>query len=125
MRCIFSKKISRCLVCVLILHLVCGNSSTSGTGCSVYVWQICRCKIENDLEPEVFAVHNNQALRSEVVQTIQLILNTIVVILIKATKVRSQNRICLKQQQFLKIDKSESFLGFYIVYKVVCLKIMR
>ena len=48
-----------------------------------------------------------------------------VVILVKATKGKSQNRISLKQQRFLKNDKSESFLGFYLVYKYVRLKIMR
>ena len=48
-----------------------------------------------------------------------------VVILLKATKGKSQNRISLKQQRVLKNDKSESFLDFYLVYKYVCLKIMR
>ena len=48
-----------------------------------------------------------------------------VVILLKATKGKSQNRISLKQQRILKNDKSESFLDFYLVYKYVCLKIMR
>ena len=48
-----------------------------------------------------------------------------VVILLKATKGKSQNRISLKQLWFLKNDKSESFLDFYLVYKYVCLKIMR
>ena len=36
---------------------------------------------------------------------------------LKATKGKSQNRISLKQQRFLKTDKSESSLGFYLVYK--------
>ena len=36
-------------------------------------------------------------------------LKTSVVILLKATKGKSQNRISLKQQRFLKNDKSESF----------------
>ena len=44
-----------------------------------------------------------------------------VVIFLKATKGKSQNRISLKQQQFLKNDKSESFLDFYLVYKYVYL----
>ena len=48
-----------------------------------------------------------------------------VLILSKATESKSQNRISLKQQRFLKNDKSESFLDFYLVYKYVCLKIMR
>ena len=50
---------------------------------------------------------------------------TTVVILLKATKGKSQNRISLKQQRILKNDKNESFLDFYLVYKYVCLKIMR
>ena len=50
---------------------------------------------------------------------------TTVVILLKATKGESQNRISLKQQRIVKNDKSESFLDFYLVYKNVCLKIMR
>ena len=37
---------------------------------------------------------------------------TTVVIFLKATKGKSQNRISLKQQQFLKNDKRESFLKF-------------
>ena len=49
-----------------------------------------------------------------------------VVIFLKATKGKSQNRISLKRQRFLKIDKSESFLDFYLVYnKYVYLKVMR
>ena len=40
-----------------------------------------------------------------------------VVILLKATKGKSQNRISLKQRRILKNDKSESFLDFYLVYK--------
>ena len=48
-----------------------------------------------------------------------------VVILLRATKGKSQNRISLKQQRILKNDKSESFLDFYLVCKYVCLKIMR
>ena len=48
-----------------------------------------------------------------------------VVIFLKAIKGKSQNRISLKQQRILKNDKSESFLDFYLVYKYVCLKIMR
>ena len=48
-----------------------------------------------------------------------------VVILLKATKGKSQNQISLKQQRILKIDKSECFLDFYLVYKYVCLKFMR
>ena len=48
-----------------------------------------------------------------------------VVILLKATKGKSQNRISLEQQRFLKNDKSESFLNFYLVYKYVSLKFMR
>ena len=48
-----------------------------------------------------------------------------VVILLKATKGKSQNQLSLKQQRFLKNDKSESFLDFHLVYKYVCLKIMR
>ena len=48
-----------------------------------------------------------------------------VLILLKATKGKSQNRISLKQQRFLKNDKSETFLDFYLVYQYVCLKIMR
>ena len=47
-----------------------------------------------------------------------------VVIFLKATKGKSQNRISLKRQQFLKTDKSESFLDFYLVYKYVYLKVM-
>ena len=49
---------------------------------------------------------------------------TTVVIFLKATKGKSQNRISLKQQRFLRNDKSESFLDFYLVYKFVYLKIM-
>ena len=41
------------------------------------------------------------------------------VIFLKARKGKSQNRISLKQQRFLKNDKSESFLDFYLVYKYV------
>ena len=37
---------------------------------------------------------------------------TTVVIFLKATKAKSQNRISLKQQLFLKNDKSESFSDF-------------
>ena len=48
-----------------------------------------------------------------------------VVIFLKATKGKSQIRISLKQQRFLKNDKSESFLDFYLVYKYVYLKVMR
>ena len=48
-----------------------------------------------------------------------------VVIFLKATKGKSQYRISLKQQQFLKNDKSERFLEFYLVFKYVHLKIMR
>ena len=48
-----------------------------------------------------------------------------VVIIQKATKGKSQNRKSLKQQQFLKIYKSESFFDFYLLYKYVCLKVMR
>ena len=48
-----------------------------------------------------------------------------VVIFLKATKGKSQNRISLKPQRFLKNDKSESFLDFYLVYKYVYLKVMR
>ena len=40
-----------------------------------------------------------------------------VLIFLKATKSKSQNRISLKQQRFLKNVKSESFLDFYLVYK--------
>ena len=40
-----------------------------------------------------------------------------VVIFLKATKGKSQNRISLKQQRFLKNDKSESLFDFYLVYK--------
>ena len=54
-----------------------------------------------------------------------LFLKTTVVIFLKATKCKSQNRISLKQQRFLKNDKSESFLDFYLVYKYVYLKVMR
>ena len=36
-------------------------------------------------------------------------------------KGKSQNRISLKQQRFLKNDKNESFLDFHLVYKYVCL----
>ena len=50
---------------------------------------------------------------------------TTVVIFLKATKGKSQNRVSPKQQRFLKNDKSESFLDFYLVYKYVYLKIMR
>ena len=50
-------------------------------------------------------------------------LSSTVVILLKATKGKSQNRISLKQQRILKNDKSESFLDFYLIYKY--LKIMR
>ena len=42
-----------------------------------------------------------------------------VVILLKATKSKSQNRISLKQQQFVKNDKNENFLDFILVYKYV------
>ena len=48
-----------------------------------------------------------------------------VVIFLKATKAKSQNRISQKQQQFSKNDKSESFLDFYLVYKYVYLKGLR
>ena len=48
-----------------------------------------------------------------------------VVIFLEATKDKSQNRISLKRQQFLKNDKSESFLDFYRVYKYVHLKVVR
>ena len=48
-----------------------------------------------------------------------------VVILLKETKGKSQNLISLKRQRLLKTDKSESFLNFCLVYKYVCLKIMR
>ena len=48
-----------------------------------------------------------------------------VVIFLKATKGKSQNRISLKQQRFLKSDKGESFLDFYLVYKYVYLEVMR
>ena len=47
-----------------------------------------------------------------------------VVIFLEATKGKSQNRISLKRQRFLKTDKIESFLDFYIVYKYVYLKVM-
>ena len=40
-----------------------------------------------------------------------------VVIFLKATKGKSQNRMSPKQQQFLKNDKCESFLDFYLVYE--------
>ena len=46
-------------------------------------------------------------------------------IFLKATTGKSQNRISLKQQRFLKNDKSESFLDFYLIYKYVYLKVMR
>ena len=48
-----------------------------------------------------------------------------VVIFLKATKGKSQNRISLEQQRFLRNAKSESFLDFYLVYKYVYLKITR
>ena len=51
--------------------------------------------------------------------------DTTVVIFLKATKGKSQNRISLKQQRFLRNDRSESFLDFCLVYKYVYLKIMR
>ena len=52
-------------------------------------------------------------------------LSNTVVIFLKATKGKYQNRISLKQQRCLKNDKSESFLDFYLVYKYVYLKVMR
>ena len=48
-----------------------------------------------------------------------------VVIFLKATKGKPQNRKSLKQQRLLKNDRKESFLDFYLVYKYVHLKIMR
>ena len=47
-----------------------------------------------------------------------------VVMLLKATKGKSQNRISLKRQRFFKSDKSKIFHDFYLVYKYACLKIM-
>ena len=58
-------------------------------------------------------------------RTVLCVRQRTVVILLKATNGKSQNRISLKQQRILKNDKSESFLDFYLVYKYVCLKIMR
>ena len=52
-------------------------------------------------------------------------IRTTVGIFLKATKDKSQNRICLRQQRFLKNDKSDSFLDFHLVYKYVGLKNMR
>ena len=43
------------------------------------------------------------------------IMYSTLVIFLKATKDKSQNRISLKQQRFLKNDKSESFLDFVSV----------
>ena len=43
----------------------------------------------------------------------------------KSNKGKSQNRISLQQQRFLKNDKSEKFLHFYLVYKNVYLKVIR
>ena len=56
---------------------------------------------------------------------VELISRTTVAIFLKATKGKSQNRISLKQQRFLKNDQSKRFLDFCLVYKYVCLKIMR
>ena len=55
----------------------------------------------------------------------RLLVEATVVIFLKTTKGKSQNRISLKHQRFLKNDKSESFLDFYLVYKYVYLKVMR
>ena len=52
-------------------------------------------------------------------------LTSTVVIFLKATKGKDQNRISRKRLRFLKNDKSESFLDFYLVYKNVYLKVMR
>ena len=43
----------------------------------------------------------------------------------KSNKRKSQNRISLKQQRFLGIDKIETFLDFYLVYKYVYLEVRR
>ena len=64
----------------------------------------------------------NQDTREDIKSSILL---CTVVIFLKATKGKSQNRISLKQHRFLKNDKNESFLDFHLVYKYVFLKIMR
>ena len=51
-------------------------------------------------------------------------INTVVIFL-KATEGKPQNRISLKPQRFLKTDKIESFINFYLVHKYVYLKVMR
>ena len=63
--------------------------------------------------------------RPEVFYQQKVVQSSTVVILLKATKSKSQNRISLKQQRILNYDKSESFLDFHLVYKYICLKIMR
>ena len=55
-----------------------------------------------------------RSVRSDKMQnssTSEMYLSTAVIFL-KTTKGKSQNRISLKQQRFLKNDKSESFLDF-------------
>ena len=58
----------------------------------------------------------SEKLRLQVIKLNLQNLSTVVIFL-KVTKGKSQNRISLKQQRFLKNDKSESFLDFYLVYK--------
>ena len=58
----------------------------------------------------------SEKLRLQVIKLNLQNLSTVVIFL-KVTKSKSQNRISLKQQRFLKNDKSESFLDFYLVYK--------
>ena len=82
-------------------------------------WLLTRTTIE----PREFMGPLLEANLSE--KTMARIFYSTLVILLKATKDKSQNRISLKQQRILKNDKSESFLNFYLVYKYVCLKIMR
>ena len=57
-----------------------------------------------------FAIDLNYSTEERVWQFCIPFFATTVVILLKATKGKSQNRISLKQQRILKNDKSESFL---------------
>ena len=75
--------------------------------------------------PPVGCLGLSARVQSNVLILLKITTYSTVVIFLKATKGKSQNRISLKQQRFLKNDKGKSFLDFYLVYKYVYLKVMR
>ena len=84
---------------------------------------VFQCRSTLGFECQLSDVKNG--FLSHLTETALLEVLITVVMFLKATKGKSQNRISLKQQQYLKNDKSESFLDFYLVYKYVYLKVMR